>query len=115
MSLDEKTVPVYDRLARQHQYFIRDYDEPLQKAFLARLPSPSKILDLGCGHGMLSAQFKDLGHYVTSWDPSIEIQKWRLQGLVFLLTPKALKTSMRPPFLMAFMPTLASYMSLKTN
>jgi len=75
MSLDEKTIAVYDRLARHHQHFIRDYDEALQKAFLARLPSPSKILDLGCGHGIISAQFKDLGHYVTSWDPSIEMQK----------------------------------------
>ncbi|MDG2403716.1 MAG: class I SAM-dependent methyltransferase [Paracoccaceae bacterium] len=54
---------------------MQDYDEELQKAFLAHLPPPAKILDLGCGHGIISAQFKDLGHNVTSWDPSPEMQK----------------------------------------
>lgn len=67
---DQQTLGVYN--ARAAEYANHD-DAGVHhtiKRFADRLTPGTHLLDLGCGHGELSAYFRDLGMNVEAWDAS---------------------------------------------
>jgi SAM-dependent methyltransferase len=58
-----------------------DYIEPERRQFIERLPAGSKVLDCGCGPGMDTERFSELGYDITSIDLSdsfVELTKKRV-------------------------------------
>ena len=58
-----------------------DYIEPERRQFVERLPAGSKVLDCGCGPGMDTERFSELGYDITSIDLSdsfVELTKKRV-------------------------------------
>src|SRR3982751_6254409 len=64
-------------------HFAKPHDdfEPERRQFLQRLPASSKVLDCGCGPGMDTERFSQLGYDITSIDLSdhfVELTKTRV-------------------------------------
>jgi ubiquinone/menaquinone biosynthesis C-methylase UbiE len=73
-----------------------EFIEPDREQFIARLPAGSKILDCGCGPGMDTERFSQLGYKVTAIDlsdrfveftkrrvPSATVQRMDMRNLDF--------------------------------
>ena len=59
-----------------------EFIEPERQQFIDRLPAGSKILDCGCGPGMDTERFSQLGYHVTAIDLSerfVSLTKERVQ------------------------------------
>ncbi|MFZ1480768.1 MAG: class I SAM-dependent methyltransferase [Paracoccaceae bacterium] len=63
MSHDDRTIAVYDaKVADYADHFASAGPDPHLQAFLAALPSSSRVLDVGCGPGQASAFLRTAGH-----------------------------------------------------
>jgi ubiquinone/menaquinone biosynthesis C-methylase UbiE len=88
---DEGSQDYGDYFKTPHEFIEQD-----RQQFIARLPAGSKILDCGCGPGMDSERFSQLGYKVTAIDlsdrfvkltkkrvPSAAVQKMDMRNLDF--------------------------------
>ena len=72
----QKTLVYYNQNAEAFIQNTTNVDfSSIQERFLKRLPSPSRILDFGCGSGRDTKYFLSKGHKVTAIDGSEELCK----------------------------------------
>lgn len=72
---DQQTLDVYNQRAEEYANHEDTGVHHTIRTFADRLPEGASLLDLGCGHGELSAYFRDRGCQVTAWDASPAMQQ----------------------------------------
>ena len=72
---DQQTLDVYNQRAEEYANHEDTGVHHTIRTFADRLPHGASLLDLGCGHGELSAYFRDRGCQVTAWDASPAMQQ----------------------------------------
>ncbi|HCH23629.1 MAG TPA: SAM-dependent methyltransferase [Oceanospirillaceae bacterium] len=72
---DQQTLDVYNAKAAEYANLPESGVHHTIKRFAEHLTRGTKLLDLGCGHGVNSAYFRDLGFAVEAWDASTAMQK----------------------------------------
>ena len=73
-STDSETIGFYDKEAETYAAWSKPKAVPPELlSFAARLPAGGKVLDLGCGGGWASEEFRDRGFEVVAMDASQEM------------------------------------------
>ena len=72
---DQQTLDVYNAKAEDYAKLPETGVHHTIKHFVSLLPSHALVLDLGCGHGVNAAYFRDQGLQVEAWDLSTSMQK----------------------------------------
>lgn len=67
-------IDLFDRIARIYGWFFNRQRRSFERVFkqhpVCRLPTPCRILDIGCGTGALARVLAEMGHDVTGLDGS---------------------------------------------
>ncbi len=108
---DDTTLGFYAAEAQPYASRSRAADEERLNAFLARLPSGARILELGCGGGQDSEWMLARGFDVTPTDGSPELAREAEKRLGRPVRVLLLRTYARTPPTMAYGPTPASWIS----
>lgn len=72
---DEQTLAVYNAKAEEYANLPEAGVHHTIEHFVSLLPAQSLVLDLGCGHGINAAYFRDQGLQIEAWDLSTAMQQ----------------------------------------
>jgi SAM-dependent methyltransferase len=73
MSADRETIAVYDARSADYATMVSAWETPGIATFIAAMPRPAYVLDLGCGPGLDARRMMDAGLTVDAVDASAQM------------------------------------------